>query len=160
CGAEYVPACAGWQMRRVTFGDICDTFRASSSLGGEGGQMHRNTVAVLAAAAITVVAAATGADQTSPSEMTSINASGAQRTISTAAIDLTNPFFQDLGTNGRACVTCHRPAQSWSITPAEVRQRFEETRGRDPLFRTNDGSTCAGADVSSLDKRRSAFRLL
>jgi hypothetical protein len=35
-----------------------------------------------------------------------------------------------------------------------------ESRGLDPIFRTNDGSTCEGADVSTLDKRRGAFDLL
>src|SRR5437868_15523063 len=31
------------------------------------------------------------------------------------AIDLTNPFFQSLGSNGRACVTCYQPDQAWRI---------------------------------------------
>ena len=40
------------------------------------------------------------------------NPSGAARvvTVNGAAIDETNPFFQSLGTNGRACVHCHQPA--------------------------------------------------
>jgi hypothetical protein len=29
-------------------------------------------------------------------------------------IDLTGPFFQALGTKGRSCGSCHRPAQGWS----------------------------------------------
>src|SRR5262249_43826435 len=32
-------------------------------------------------------------------------------------IDLENEFFQDLGTNGRRCVSCHVPTNGWSITP-------------------------------------------
>ena len=33
-------------------------------------------------------------------------------------------------------------------------------RGRDPIFRTNDGSNCEGADISTTGKRRAAFSLL
>jgi hypothetical protein len=70
------------------------------------------------------------------------------------------PLFQDLGTNGRTCFSCHRPAEAWTVTPAELRERFERTAGLDPIFRTNDGSNCEGADVSTLRERRSAFSLL
>ncbi len=34
------------------------------------------------------------------------------------------------------------------------------TGGLDPIFRTNDGSNCEGADVDTLSKRRAAFSLL
>ncbi len=30
------------------------------------------------------------------------------------ALDLDNPFFKELGTNGRTCFSCHRPAQGWT----------------------------------------------
>jgi cytochrome c peroxidase len=86
---------------------------------------------------------------------------GEFRTFSTAGtIDTSNPFFQDLGANGRRCVTCHQPDDGWTITPAHVRRRFDATDGNDPIFRTNDGSVCAGADIGTLDARRQAFRLL
>lgn len=86
---------------------------------------------------------------------------GQLRTFTTnGQFDLTNPFFSDLGTNGRACFTCHRPDQGWTVTPAEIRQRFFDTRGLDPIFRNNDGSNCEGADISTLSKRRKAFSLL
>jgi cytochrome c peroxidase len=75
-------------------------------------------------------------------------------------IDADNPFFKELGTNGRSCATCHRPAQGWNITPAELRDRFDRTDGLDPIFRTNDGSNCGGADISTIGKRRRAFSLL
>ena len=71
------------------------------------------------------------------------NESGESMSVSlTGAIDPTNPFFQSLGVNGRACVHCHQPAEGWSITPAGVRARFEATDGLDPIFRPNDGSNC------------------
>src|SRR5262249_30355892 len=55
---------------------------------------------------------------------------------------------------------CHRPAQGWTITPAELRDRFERTDGLDPIFRANDGSNCEGADVSTVRTRRRAFSVL
>jgi cytochrome c peroxidase len=89
------------------------------------------------------------------------DSSGVVRTLDVnGPLDLTNPFFQDLGTNGRSCFSCHRPDQGWTITPDAVRERFEASRGLDPIFRTNDGSNCEGADVSTLRKRRAAFSLL
>ena len=86
---------------------------------------------------------------------------GQLRTYTTnGSFDLQNPFFEDLGTNGRACFTCHRPDQGWTITPDDVRQRFVASGGLDPIFRSNDGSNCEGADVGTLSKRRRAFSLL
>jgi hypothetical protein len=72
----------------------------------------------------------------------------------------TNAFFQSLGTNGRACATCHVASDGWTIVPAHIQQRFSQSLGLDPLFRTNDGSNCAGADVSSRDKATVAYSLL
>ena len=76
-------------------------------------------------------------------------------------ISLTGAFFQSLGTNGRSCGTCHRPAEGFGISAAEVNLRFLLTNGTDPIFRTNDGSNCdQNIDVSTLDGRRKAFSLL
>jgi len=86
---------------------------------------------------------------------------GQLRTFTTAgSFDLDNPFFKELGTNGRACVSCHQPDQAWTITPREVQRRFVASRGLDPIFRANDGSNCEGADIGTLAKRRAAFSLL
>lgn len=126
----------------------------------------RKTVQAVFAVSLTGVAFLTTAGRTTgdeqrPNQLTFANRSGVQRTITTApSIDNTNPFFQDIGTNGRTCFSCHRPAQAWTITPEELRQRFDETDGRDPIFRTNDGSNCEGADVSTLRERRRAYSLL
>lgn len=87
--------------------------------------------------------------------------SGEFATFSKAGdIDTSNPFFQDLGTNGRRCVTCHQPNDAWSITPPHLQERFEATEGRDPIFRTNDGSNCPTADVSTMESRLQAYSLL
>jgi cytochrome c peroxidase len=72
----------------------------------------------------------------------------------------TNPFFMDMGANGRSCVTCHQPSDAFSITPPHIRQRFEATRGTDPIFRPVDGATCPTADVSTREERREAYSLL
>jgi len=58
-------------------------------------------------------------------------------------IDTSNhPFFQPLGNNGRACVTCHQPADAMSLSLQSVRERWEATAGADPLFDTTDGANC------------------
>ena len=81
--------------------------------------------------------------------------------INDTSIDLTGSFFQSLGTNGRSCSSCHRPAEAWSISAAEVRLRFLLTQGLDPIFRTNDGSNCDhNIDTSTLEGRRAAYSLL
>src|SRR5512142_1144717 len=45
----------------------------------------------------------------------------------------TNPFFRSLGTNGRACATCHEPRSAWSVSVASIQQRFDESAGTDPI---------------------------
>src|SRR5579864_5308438 len=102
-----------------------------------------------------------GEPPTLPSIVAFRNASGAAATYSTkGSIDLTNPFFQVLGTNGRSCVTCHEPADGWTVTPPGIRARFEATAGTDPIFRTNDGSVSPNADVSTLEARLVAYNML
>ena len=94
-------------------------------------------------------------------QMTFANDSGQARTVSArGALNRDNPFFQSLGTNGRACVTCHEPSDGWTISAAGVQRRFAESGGLDPIFRTNDGSNCQGADVSTRASRSAAFSLL
>lgn len=53
-----------------------------------------------------------------------------------------HPFFQPIGTNGRACVTCHQPADGMSLSAQSVRERWDATGGTDPLFAAVDGSNC------------------
>lgn len=92
-----------------------------------------------------------------------LNPSGASQTYSTNArgIDETGPFFQSLGTNGRACATCHQPSDGMSVSAADVESRFLSTRGTDPIFRAVDGSNCDhDIDVSTLEGRAAAYSLL
>ena len=89
------------------------------------------------------------------------NPSGFAATFSTTgSIDLDNPFFQSLGTNGRSCGTCHQPGDAWTVTPEHLRARFDLTGGPDPIFRTNDGSNSPDADVSTVEARRRAYSML
>jgi cytochrome c peroxidase len=101
------------------------------------------------------------ADQKDPNLEAFPNATGQARTLnSNGAIDRENPFFQDLGANGRRCVTCHEPDQAWTLTPEHVEARFAATSGDDPLFRNNDGSNCEGALPQTIAERRAAYSLL
>ena len=51
-------------------------------------------------------------------------------------------FFDPLGTNGRACVTCHQPASAMSVAAAILKQRWIDSKGKDPVFAAFDGSNC------------------
>lgn len=53
-----------------------------------------------------------------------------------------HPFFEPLGKDGRACVTCHQPADAMSLSVESVRRQWERTSGKDPLFAASDGSNC------------------
>lgn len=75
-------------------------------------------------------------------------------------IDISSPFFANLGTNGRSCATCHQASDAWSVTPSHIQARFNFSQGLDPIFRTNDGATCPSADVSTVSARHSAYSML
>ena len=90
------------------------------------------------------------------------NPNGAARvvTVDGTAIDQNNPFFQSLGTNGRACVNCHQPSAAMTITPPQIQAVFNATSGTDPVFRLNDGANGPNAPVATLDQKRAAYSLL
>src|SRR6516165_1124506 len=71
-----------------------------------------------------------------------------------------NPFFQNLGTNGRTCFTCHQPQTGWTVSAQSVQDRFNSSSGADPIFRLVDGATCPTDDVSTPDKQLQAYSLL
>ena len=71
-----------------------------------------------------------------------------------------NAFFQNLGTNGRTCFTCHQPQTGWSVSAQSVQDRFNSSAGTDPIFRLVDGATCPNADVSTLQNKLQAYSLL
>jgi hypothetical protein len=53
-----------------------------------------------------------------------------------------HPFFTSSGPNGRACITCHQPADAMSLSAQSARERWDATAGKDPLFAAYDGSNC------------------
>jgi cytochrome c peroxidase len=90
------------------------------------------------------------------------DASGAIATFQPGGATFTanNAFFQNLGTNGRTCFTCHQPQNGWGVSAASVADRFAASAGTDPIFRLVDGATCPSANVSTLQAKRQAYKLL
>jgi len=86
--------------------------------------------------------------------------SGIFRTLSLRPIELSNAFFDKLGTNDRSCASCHDASDGWSITPAHLQQRFTISQGKDPVFRPVDGANCPSAEVSTVEARSKAYSLL
>ena len=75
-----------------------------------------------------------------------------------------HPFFNALGSNGRACVTCHQPANSMSIGTALLQLRWGETQAADPVFAAIDGSNCPNLPQSQMSSHslllnRGLFRI-
>lgn len=72
------------------------------------------------------------------------NESGTVRTLNLGGPTDTrgHPFFTPLGKNGRACVSCHQPADGMSLSVGTIQARWRATGGRDPLFAAIDGSNC------------------
>jgi cytochrome c peroxidase len=119
------------------------------------------TALVALVATLTIVVSARSGTKSAPSLTSLANSAGTAGLLNlNGPTDQTNPFFQKLGTNGRTCATCHVPDQGMSITPEKVAVRFSSTKGLDPIFRTNDGTNCPSADVSTTDARRTAYSLL
>jgi processive rubber oxygenase RoxA-like protein len=130
-----------------------------------GGGARRWLIAALLIAAPAAVWVASGESEEDPGLQNLlqpfVNPTGVAKTFSTSGrVDTNNPFFQSLGTNGRACITCHQPSTGWTVTPEQVQRRFDATDGLDPIFRVNDGSNSPWADVSTVDARRSAYSML
>jgi cytochrome c peroxidase len=68
---------------------------------------------------------------------------------STGNVDLSGPFFQNLGTNGRSCATCHQPSDAFGLSAANAQLRYLISGGRDPLFDQVDGSTCPTGPINN-----------
>ncbi|MDQ2971627.1 MAG: hypothetical protein M3R20_01385, partial [Pseudomonadota bacterium] len=125
---------------------------------------HRLTAA--AATLLLVIAGSAYAQQAHPQPrpfpaLVTPDASGSLQTNTpSGSIDTHNPFFESLGSNGRTCNSCHRQAQGWSISAAEIRQRFAATRGTDPIFALVDGADSPRADVSTVAARTIAYSML
>jgi hypothetical protein len=91
------------------------------------------------------------------------NESGMAWTMNVAGFPVVatdNPFFLDLGINGRRCSTCHEPETNMTVTPRRLQARFDATDGNDPIFRLVDGSNSPLADTSTVEARRAAYSML
>jgi hypothetical protein len=75
---------------------------------------------------------------TYPNDHGSVGVLNASGTVATQG----HPFFDAIGTNGRACVTCHQPADGMALSVRTVRERWDATGGTDPLFAAVDGMNC------------------
>lgn len=85
-----------------------------------------------------------GEDRVFPEMLDYPNANGTQRTLLVGGPLRTkgHPFFEPIGSNGRACISCHQPADGMSLSTATVRERWDVTGGKDPIFAAIDGSNC------------------
>ena len=125
------------------------------------GGFVRTGLALAAFIAVLGAAAIAPASGNGPNMFGFVDPTGISRTSNiNGAIDLDNPFFQSLGTNGRSCGSCHQPADGWTIVPSHVQARFEMSDGDDAIFRTNDGASSPYADVSTVEAKRLAYSML
>src|SRR5215813_2181261 len=156
-------------MRIFSTRQICVALNFSEILSKLLGVVDRYKRGILCAflvpAAILMAIAAVRGQQLSfiPNGVLFPNPGGASQTYSATngGIDLTGPFFQSMGTNGRSCATCHQPSDGMSVSAENVQRRFVESKGLDPIFRVVDGSNCDhGMDVSSAEGRSLAYSLL
>ncbi len=117
---------------------------------------------VLVLSVTSVVAAESEGPTHLPNLFPFTNTTGVLKTFNaTGKLDMTGPFFQSLGTNGRTCASCHQPSDAWSVSAEHVSERFERSHGLDPIFRTNDGSNCDHSiETSTVEGRREAYSLL
>ena len=83
-----------------------------------------------------------GAGHTLPQEMTFANSLGRLGILNASGPVETkgHPFFEAIGGNGRACVTCHQPAHAMSVSVEAIQERWRTTGGKDPIFAAVDGS--------------------
>ncbi|MGH7107616.1 MAG: hypothetical protein ACREFT_14040, partial [Acetobacteraceae bacterium] len=125
------------------------------------GRLRRAAVTVLLLAAASGTSAQQARALASHDPLVTRDPSGwLQTSTPNGRIDKGNPFFQSLGSNGRSCSSCHRQAEGWTISAAEVRKRFQMTRGTDPIFHLVDGANSPLADVSTLAAREAAYSML
>src|SRR5215217_5789337 len=134
--------------------------RASQHETGHSRRLFAGVVLVIATTAGVIATAGASGTSRAAGERPFPNPTGVLAIVGANGTEAGNPFYQELGTNGRSCATCHRPAQAWTITPAELQVSFNVTDGLDPVFRSNDGSNCERADLSTIPARRRAFSLL
>lgn len=85
-----------------------------------------------------------GEGQIFPASIDYPNALGVQRVLLAGGPLATkdHAFFTAKSANGRACVTCHQPADGMSLSAASAQEQWERTGPSNPLFAAIDGSNC------------------
>jgi hypothetical protein len=73
----------------------------------------------------------------------------------------TSPFFQNLGTNGRTCFTCHEPQDAWGLSAQHVQARRWRNLpiGQRVVSRGDAQSVYPGFE-QGLDSYRAAYAVL
>jgi len=128
--------------------------------GFRSGRLRRRVVVCVAALVIMATSTAI-ADVYLRNLFPFLNFTGFASTYSnTGSVDLSGPFFQSLGTNGRTCATCHQASDAFGLSAVNAQLRYLVTRGKDPLFAQVDGSTCpTGTINNSLVVNNGLFRI-
>jgi len=110
----------------------------------------RKRVHICAAILVVIAAGSAVADIYLPNLFPFLDSSGFSGTYSqTGSIDLSGPFFQSLGTNGRSCGTCHQPGNAFGLSASNAQRRYSISRGKDPLFAQIDGATCPTGPIDN-----------
>lgn len=101
-----------------------------------------------------------------PREQSFSNEHGKLTTLNAAGDTSTrgHPFFTSLGSNGRACISCHQPADGMSLSTKTIKARWALLGPRDPIFAANDGANCPNLPMEdeashSLLLERGLFRI-
>jgi len=92
-----------------------------------------------------------GLIQSAPSRVTISTSLGSVIPVN-GPLDATNKFFNaNFGTNGQACVTCHQPAEGFTIHVNFINNTFAASNGTNPLFRPNDTANNPSVTTVSAD---------
>jgi hypothetical protein len=124
----------------------------------------RTTLSV-AVAATTLGLLAAGFDQTRTLAQSAANANGDVRTIATTgSIDRRNAFFRPLGKQyATTCEHCHFASDGWGVSVDHIRQLFNSTQGKHPIFTppaANDFHAASALGNDANADRQNAYTLL
>ncbi len=137
-------------------GDVAADVELRSQLQSE---IASGDLAVASTAVSADVSAEITAVQSLFDEVT-LNSAGIAATFHTSGgIDRTNPFFENMGANGRTCESCHLGAAAWTTSATVNKLLFELTAGTHPMFVSlHDSGNRPDAPTGTLSEKRAAFK--
>jgi hypothetical protein len=99
-------------------------------------------------------------DRSFPARLDYENGLGVVSTINIAGATPTlgHPFFTALGTNGRACMSCHQPADGMSLSTKTLNALWSAEGTRAPVFAAVDGSNCPNLPQENIDSHSLLLR--